>query len=162
MAHYWCDVCRRAACPHVAESAEDLAPASPPTPTSSVEALRAFVAWVLAEISGDAELVELAEMPEDKYAFRVAIAGEVPKTVVIPRCLIDSAVTSPLSLRTLRNILQSDILAMAHTRTLSDVRETRAGRFRRLVCSVCFKPITSGESLRLLHGDAVHPRCAPR
>src|SRR5262245_65048090 len=66
-AHYWCDVCRRAACPHVAESTDASAPASPPTPTASVEALRAFVAWVLAEISADAELVDLAEVPDGKY-----------------------------------------------------------------------------------------------
>ena len=161
-AHYWCDACRRAACRHVADSGDAAAPASPPTPTSSMEALRAFVAWVLAEIKADAELAELAEVPEDKYAFRVAIPGEVPKTAVIPRCLIDSAVTSPLSLRTLRNILQADILAMTHTRIVSDVRATRSGRLRRLVCSVCFRPIGSWEGLRLQQGDVVHPRCAPR
>jgi len=127
--HFWCDVCQRAICGHLVAVADALSERKPRSVTSSLEPLRAFVTWVLAEISVEAQLLELMETPGEKYTLRIEIQREVPKPLVIAKCLIDSAVTHSGSLRTFRNILRTYVLGMVNTRLRSDVRETLAGRF---------------------------------
>ena len=130
--HYWCDFCERAACPHAAHEAilgsrsQNPFPLSAPAASRSVEVLRAFLARVLAGISPDVKVVAFAEIPEARYALRIEIPGEVGKPLVLPKHLVDSATTFPLSLRTLRNILQTETLALHHTRAMSDARQVRA------------------------------------
>jgi len=158
-AHYWCDACQRATCRHIVDAAGALVAANPVTAPSSVEILQAFVAWVLAEISLEAKLIELAETPGATYTLLVEIPGAVGKSLVVRRCLIDGAVASPHSLRTLRNILQTDIRRMTSSRALSDSRETLAEPFWH-ACSVCLQPIMPQDGLRFRQGDTIHTGCA--
>jgi len=129
--HSWCGVCQRAVCGHLDRAADPLFVTKRPTALSSLEPLQAFLAWVLAGISAEAQLAELTETPEGTYCVRIEIQREVPKPLVMPKCLIDSAVTNAASLRTLRNIMHTCVLSTAHTRLISDVREARAERSAR-------------------------------
>ncbi|PWU17498.1 MAG: hypothetical protein C5B48_15885 [Candidatus Rokuibacteriota bacterium] len=126
--HSWCGVCQRAVCSHLDRAADTRFEAKRPTALSSLEPLHAFLAWVLAGISAEAQLAELTETPEGTYCIRIEMEREVPKPLAIPKCLIDSAVTNATSLRTLRNIIHTCVLGTAHTRLICEVREARAER----------------------------------
>jgi len=155
--HAWCDTCQRAICQHV-EAADTAIDPAPVPVVAGLDRLKAFVEWVLGEVSPEAKLVELTDLPEDAYTLRVEVPGEVPKPLRVPRYLIESAVTFPLSLRTLRNLLHAQILAAGSARAMSHAREVRAGRFR-LVCEICLTPITAHQGLRLRRGHVSHIRC---
>jgi len=160
--HLWCDTCQRAICQHI-EAADTPSEAGLGPAVVCLDRLKAFVEWVLGEVSRQAKLVELTDAPEGTYALRIEVPGEVPKPLTVPRCLVESAVTSALSLRTLRNLLHSHVLAAGAARAASDARELRAERFRtRLVCEDCLEPITAREAMRLRHGHVFHIGCAER
>jgi len=160
--HFWCDTCQRAICQHI-EAADTPSEAALAPAVVCLDRLKAFVEWVLGEVSRQAKLVDLTDAPEGTYALRIEVPGEVPKPLTVPRCLVESAVTSPLSLRTLRNLLHSHVLAAGAARAASDARELRAERFRtRLVCEDCLEPITAREAMRLRHGHVFHIGCAER
>jgi hypothetical protein len=159
--HSWCDACQRAICQHI-EADSPIEPA-PVLAAEHLDRLKAFVVWVLGEISREAELVELTDTPQGTYALRVEVPREVLKPLTVPRCLVESAVAHPLSLRTLRNLLRAQILATGATRATSNAREVFAERFRiQLVCEVCLEPITAHQALRLRQEHVSHIRCAER
>ncbi len=125
--HYWCDACQRSICGHLDDPS---APAEAPLPTgpSLLERLEALVAWVLAGISPDVDLLELTETPEGQYTLRIEVPREVSKPLVIPKCLVEQAAIQPAPVRMLRNILHAHVLGMNQTRAMSNVRETLAER----------------------------------
>ena len=76
--HPWCDRCHRAICQHI-EAADTPQWTGPEPVAACLDKRKAFVAWVLGEISGEARLVELTDTPEGTDALRVEVPGEVPK-----------------------------------------------------------------------------------
>src|SRR5262249_38302641 len=121
----------------------------------------AFVATLLRDIRPTARLVDFLEAPPDHYTLRVEIPGEVGKTVILARQLIENALSRPAALRSLRLILRSEVLKQHSLKAVGDVRATRSEIDTTVLgtCAICGDPVTLGERVVVRHAQVLHGRC---
>ena len=104
--------------------------------------LGAFVATLLREIEPTARLLDFIKAPADHYTLRVEIPGQISKTVILARPLIEDALSRPAAHRSLRLILRSEVLQQRSRPTISGAREQPTGE--------AIRPVDE-PSLRAMH-----------
>jgi hypothetical protein len=127
-----------------------------------LDAVRKMITGLLADISVDARLIELADSPDGKwYTLRVEIPGTIAKAFVVPKGLLLSALHQPDSGRTLRNVLRVEVRMQRSRVALDDSREMLAGieRAEVPICPRCLAPIAPSESVGFEHGEVFHLGC---
>jgi hypothetical protein len=117
---------------------------------------------VLGDVDADASLVEVHEHPEGHYVLRLAVPGEVGKTLRLPRRLVERAPRNRWAGQILRRILQSEVLILRAQRGISESRALRVATFRDPACPVCHLAVPADEPLFLHEGRIVHVRCFAR
>jgi hypothetical protein len=117
---------------------------------------------VLGDVDADASIVEVHEHPEGHYVLRLAIPGEVGKTLRLPRRLVERGPRNRWAGRILRRILHSEVLVLRARRATSESRAMRVATFRDPVCPVCHPAVPADEPLFLHEERIVHVRCFAR
>jgi hypothetical protein len=121
----------------------------------------AFVASMLREIQPSAHLLEFAEGPPDHYTVRIEVPGEVGKTLILTRRLVEDATVRPAALRSLRLLLRSEVLQQRARRLLSDSSAICAQTDTTVIgtCGVCGEPVTMAERILVRRANMLHARC---
>lgn len=119
------------------------------------------MASLLREIQPTARLAEFAEFPPGHYTLRVEVPGEIGKTLILARRLIEDATTRPPALRSLRFVLRSEVLRQHSHRAVSGARAVRAEVDRTVIgtCPMCGHPATPGERVVVRRAQVIHARC---
>ena len=110
----------------------------------------------------EAELTELVAAPWHRYTLRVGLPGEVTKSLIPSRALLDRARTSPSASLSVLLALRSEVAqqqARPATERSREVRvQTRAWRN----CPVCHEPILGTDLVVVRRARFLHRRCDPQ
>jgi hypothetical protein len=116
-----------------------------------LDAVRKMITGMLADMTPDARLTELADSPDARwYTVRVEIPGTISKDFVVPKALVLSARSDPAARRMQRSRV-----------AIEKSREMLAGieRAEVMICPRCSVPIAPDESVRFEHGEVFHLEC---
>ena len=86
------------------------------------------------------------------------IPSDVAKDLVLPKTLVDHARSDPSSVKSVRNVLRSDILVARSRRSLGDSDDALQAARDAPVCPQCAQPIRRGESM-FQHEQIFHIVC---
>jgi hypothetical protein len=128
-----------------------------------LDAVRTLIVGLLADITLDARLTELASSPDAKwYTLRVEIPDTIAKAFVVPKDLALSALQHPASRRTLSNVLRVEVRMQRSRVAIDKSHEALAGTkpAKVPICPRCVTAIAPAEPVRFEHGgEAVHLVC---
>jgi hypothetical protein len=127
-----------------------------------LDAVRKMITGMLADMTPDARLTELADSPDARwYTVRVEIPGTISKDFVVPKALVLSARSDPAARRAIWNVLRVEIRMQRSRVAIEMSREMLAGieRAEVMICPRCSVPIAPDESVRFEHGEVFHLEC---
>jgi hypothetical protein len=128
-----------------------------------------LVLRILKTVGPTASLRELHVEPPDHYTIRIDLPGEIGKTLIVTRQMVDLASVNRAALRSLELLLRSAVLRQRSHRAI-DAGQTGAGlrppaaETRTLVraCEECGKPITLRDRLVVREARLFHRECDAR
>jgi len=128
--------------------------------------LQVLVRELLHDLQPDADLVEFLDSPPEHYTVRIALPGQLGKTLILSRRLLEAARVNPVALRSVRLLLRTELSQQQTSRALERAREARASRAVIEgpigICDICEKPIRIHDRVVVRQARVAHARCLPR
>ena len=128
--------------------------------------LQVLVRELLHDLQPDADLVEFLDSPPEHYTVRIALPGQLGKTLILSRRLLEAARVNPVALRSVRLLLRTEVSQQQTSRAVEHARETRASgpatRPAIGTCDICETPIRVHDRVVVRRARVAHARCLPR